>query len=304
MGRYINPFTDWGFKYIFGRKLSKDLLIDFLNCLFINERHIVDLQFLDKEQSPEFKEERGIIYDIYCLTDTGEYIIVEMQNRAQRYFKERALFYLSKSIISQGEKGNDWDYNIKAVYGVFFINFTLSPSLKDFRTDVILADRDSGQQFSDKMRMTFLELPKFTKTQEECKNDFERWIFILKHMEALEKLPFTSQKKLFHKLEEMAKIARINKKDREIYEESLKVYRDNKATYEWAVDSGFEKGRTAGRAQGRAEGKAEGKAEGRIEEKKEIAMKMWQAGMTVNQIIQMTGLSEQDIKNLQSSHKD
>ena len=34
MGRYINPFTDWGFKRLFGQEFSKDLLINFLNDLF------------------------------------------------------------------------------------------------------------------------------------------------------------------------------------------------------------------------------------------------------------------------------
>ena len=83
MGRFINPFTDFGFKFLFGREVEKELLIDFLNDLLVGEHVITDIQFLNNEQQPEVKTERGLIYDIYCRTNTGEHIIVEMQNREQ-----------------------------------------------------------------------------------------------------------------------------------------------------------------------------------------------------------------------------
>ena len=76
MGRFINPFTDFGFKFLFGREVEKELLIDFLNDLLVGEHVITDIQFLNSEQQPEVKTERGLIYDIYCVTDTGERIIV------------------------------------------------------------------------------------------------------------------------------------------------------------------------------------------------------------------------------------
>ena len=81
MGKYINPFTDIGFKRIFGQEFSKPLLIDFLNNLLVGERQIVDITFLDKEQPGEFADDRSLIYDIFCRTSDDEHIIVEMQNR-------------------------------------------------------------------------------------------------------------------------------------------------------------------------------------------------------------------------------
>ena len=102
MGKFINPFTDYGFKKIFGQEVSKELLIEFLNDLLEGERVITDLTFLNNEQLPIYPGERIAIYDIFCTTDTGEKIIVEMQNRSQVYFKERALYYLSHAIVRQG----------------------------------------------------------------------------------------------------------------------------------------------------------------------------------------------------------
>ena len=50
MSKFINPFTDIGFKRIFGQEISKPVLLAFLNSLLEGERRIIDLKFLDKEQ--------------------------------------------------------------------------------------------------------------------------------------------------------------------------------------------------------------------------------------------------------------
>ena len=180
MAKYINPFTDVGFKRIFGQELSKPLLLDFLNSLFEGEKHIVNLTFLDKEQPALFEEDRSLIYDIYCETDEGEKIIVEMQNKSQPFFKNRSIYYVSESIARQGERGSSWNYEIDSVYLVAFLNFSPLDFKKQFRTDVVLAEKDTKEQFSDKLRMIYLQLPLFKKEAEECENQVERWIYFVK----------------------------------------------------------------------------------------------------------------------------
>ena len=81
MAKFINPFTDIGFKRIFGQEFSKPLLLHFLNNLLVGEKEIVDLTFLDKEQPAMYADDRSLLYDIYCKTTDGEHIIVEMQNK-------------------------------------------------------------------------------------------------------------------------------------------------------------------------------------------------------------------------------
>ena len=117
MGKFINPFTDVGFKRIFGQEINKDLLIDFLNALLEGERSVKDIRFLDKELLPEFSKDRGLIYDIYCTDEKGGEFIVEMQNKEHVNFRERTLYYLSQAIARQGERGADWKFGLKAVYG-------------------------------------------------------------------------------------------------------------------------------------------------------------------------------------------
>ena len=272
--QFINPFTDMGFKKIFGQEITKDLLIDFLNDLLIGEREITDIQFLDKEQLGVTEEDRSLIYDVYCETVTGEKIIVEMQNKSQPFFKDRALYYLSNAIARQGEKGTTWKYEVKAVYGVFFMNFHLEQGVEAMRRDIILANKETHKLFSDKMRFIFLELPSFKKEEEECDNDFERWIYVLKNMETLNRLPFKAQKSVFKKLEQIVDIASMSKADRIKYDESIKKYRDTLAVMsgQWL----------------------EGKAEGI----QEVAKNMKAMKMSDKQIAAATGLSEKVIKSL------
>ncbi|RYX85157.1 Rpn family recombination-promoting nuclease/putative transposase, partial [bacterium] len=113
--RYINPFTDFGFKKIFGEEASKPLLIDFLNALLPPQNQIVNLAFKNTEQLGQTDSDRKAIYDIYCENETGEKFIVELQKAKQNYFKERTVFYSTFPIREQAEKG-EWNYNLKAVY--------------------------------------------------------------------------------------------------------------------------------------------------------------------------------------------
>ena len=94
MSRFVNPFTDLGFKVIFGQPASKGLLITLLNEMLAGEYHIEVLCFLDKEDHADNAHDKGIIYDLYCRTDSGEYIIVEMQNRWHSHFLDRTLYYV------------------------------------------------------------------------------------------------------------------------------------------------------------------------------------------------------------------
>jgi len=294
MGRFINPFTDYGFKFLFGREVEKELLIDFLNDLLVGEHVITDIQFLNNEQLPEVKTERGIIYDIHCVTDTGEHIIVEMQNREQPYFKDRALFYLSRAVTQQAKKGI-WDFQLDAVYGVFFMNFVMNKDIPaKIRTDVVLADRDTGKVFNGKFRQIFIELPNFNKEEDECSTDFERWIYILKHMDTLDRMPFKARKAVFERLEKMASKANMTQEERAQYEEEWKFYNDYFNTLDFAQKKGLEEGRKKGMEEGRKEGKEEGMLEARIE----TARKLKELGVATEAIASATGFSPDEIESL------
>ena len=286
MSKFINPFTDVGFKRIFGQEISKPVLLVFLNSLLEGERKITDLKFLDKEQLGLESGDRSLIYDIYCETETGEHIIVEMQNKYQPYFKERSIYYTARSIVEQGERGSQWKYDIKAVYLVAFLNFRISDISKGFRTDVALMDMKERTLFSDKVRLVYLQLPYFTKEADECETIFEKIIYTLKHMDILQRMPWMAQNAVFKRLSEIAEVASLNSEERRKYDESLRAYRDTIAVMEGQF------------AQGELKGRAEGRAEGRTEGILSIARKMKQKGKPVSEIAEMTDLSPDEIEKL------
>lgn len=310
MGKYINPFTDWGFKRLFGQEFSKDLLISFLNDLLAGELHVESVTFMDKEELPDTKDQRGIIYDVYCKTDKGERFILEMQNRWQPNFIDRSICYACRSVLEQVEKGKTEKqdaYKFLPIYTVCFMNYKSgTEELKKFRTDIILADKESGELASNKLRFIYLILPLFDKDVEDCVSDFDKWIYVLKHMEALSRMPFTAQKEIFKQLEEYADSHRLTKKEWEAYENSLWIARDNMAcmaaaeiaAQEKGLAEGREKGLAEGREKGLAEGMAKGLAKGMAEEKLATAKRLLDMGLDIQQTAKGTGLSIEEVEKL------
>lgn len=274
MSKFINPFTDIGFKRIFGQEISKPVLLAFLNSLLEGERRIIDLKFLDKEQLGLSDGDRSLIYDVYCETETGEHIIVEMQYKYQPYFKERSIYYTARSIVEQGERGSQWKYDIKAVYLVAFLNFKISDISQDFRTDVALMDMEHHTVFSDKVRLVYLQLPYFTKEPDDCETVFEKIIYVLKHMDILERMPWMAQNAVFQRLSEIAEVSSLTKEERVKYDAGLKAYRDTIAVMEGQYELGMEKGILI------------------------TAKKLKQMGLSVEDIKNATGLSAEEIEAL------
>lgn len=278
MSKFINPFTDVGFKIIFGQEFSKPRLLDFLNALLVGERSITDLTFLDKEQPAIYDGDRSPIYDILCETNSGEKIIVEMQNREHPNFKERMLYYAAEAVVRQGEKGAGWNYDIKAVYMVAFTNFVMTGYGGRLRIDVGMTDMQLGGSFTDKIRLICLQMPCFTKEAEECENQFERWIYVLKNMETLTRMPWAAQSAVFQRLAEVAEVSKLSKEDRLKYDHALKRYRDTLNAM------------TGAEIKGREEGRTEGKVE--------VARNMKSSGMSLADIVRFTGLTEEQVNAL------
>ena len=287
MGVFIDPCTDYGFKRIFG---DKELLINFLNSLLEGERVITKLDYMNNERVAKQKDERRVIYDLYCTTDTGEHIIVEMQKRSQKHFKDRALYYSACSIVEQGTKGN-WNYELTPVYGIFFIDFVLDTDVSDYYCkDVTLVEKYSGKVFSNKLRHIFIELPRFMKSKSECDSFFECWIYNLANMKEMNEMTFKDRDAIFGRLEEIATRANLTKEERAQYEYEWKVYNDYYNCLDYAEEKGHAEGLEKGLAEGLEKGMEKGKAE--------VARNLKTMGLPSESIAQATGLTIEEIENL------
>lgn len=293
---YIDPRTDFGFKYLFGTPMNKELLIGFLNALFHGMHTITDLTYLNSEQLGIRKEDRRAIFDVYCETESGDKFIVEMQNVFQQFFKDRSVYYSTFPIREQAKRG-DWEYRLEAVYTIGILNFVFDEdkNSKDyFHHEVKLMDVNTKKVFYDKLTFIYLELPKFTKTEHELETLFEKWVFVLKNLSRLLERPAALQERVFTRLFEAASIARFTPKQLREYEDSVKAYRDIVN----AVNTARMEGKEEGLEEGLEKGLEKGREEGREEERIGIARTLKTMGLDASAIHKATGLTPEEIQKL------
>jgi predicted transposase/invertase (TIGR01784 family) len=296
--KYINPFTDFGFKKLFGSEPNKDLLINFLNEVLPEKHQLTDLTYAKSDQLGLTEEGRSAIFDLYCIGKNRERFIVEMQKAKQNYFKDRSVFYTSFPIQDQAQKG-DWNFKLDAVYLIGILDFTFSEDAeeKQVRHEIRLKDQHC-RVFYEKLTYIYLEMPNFNKQEDELDTNFDKWMYVLQQLPYLHERPRALQERVFTKLFETAEIARFNMEERSKYEESLKIYRDLKNVVDTSYDEGKVAGFDEGKAAGFDEGKEVGFDEGLTKRSVEIAIQMKKQGESVDKIMLYTGLSKGDIERL------
>ncbi|MFY7786534.1 MAG: Rpn family recombination-promoting nuclease/putative transposase [Thermoflexibacteraceae bacterium] len=296
--KYINPFTDFGFKKIFGEEANKDLLIDFLNELLTDKGKIIDLTYLKSEHLGTTELDRKAIFDLYCETDKGEKFIVEMQRAKQDYFKDRSLYYITFPIQEQAVKG-DWSYKLSPVYSVAIMDFVFDHTQPDkLLHDVWLMDRPTQKVFYEKLRFLFIEIKKFEKNLSDCHTHFDKWLYVLKNLSRLDELPAALQEEIFTKLFKVASIASYDPKQLQAYRDSEKNYLDFMSSLKTSFKEGLVEGEKVGIEKGEKMGIEKGEKMGIEKEKIAIALAMKAEGFTTAQIAKITGLSKDEIARL------
>ena len=289
--KYINPFTDYGFKRLFGEEPNKDLLLDFLNELLKNEQgKITDLTYLKNEQLGAADLDRKAIFDLYCQNERGEKFIVELQKSKHPPAggKDRTLYYSTFPIREQAKR-SDWNYELKAVYAIAILDFVFEEDKNEpqkFRYDVKLSDIETNKIFYDKLTFIYLEMPKFKKELYELESRFDKWLYVLKNLNRLNSIPDKLRERIFEKLFEVAEIAKFTPEQIMSYEDSLKYYHDLKNSLDTAYD------------EGKAEGKLEGKLEGERDAGRRIALELLSKGIATDIISASTGLSISEVEQL------
>ena len=309
MAKYIDIFTDYGFKKIFGEEANKNILIDFLNALLPNAC-IRDLTFKNSEQLPPRIEERKAVYDIYCENDKGEKFIVELQKAKQNYFIERTIYYSTFPIMAQAQKG-EWNYNLNAVYCVGLLDFRFSDYKNDEdKREVVHTHTIKNQhnrQVYDKLTYIYLEMPNFKKTEAELATRLDKWLYFIKNLENFQAIPeIFKNEVVFSEAIEKAEIARMTERELSQYNIDLKIYRDNISRFNTAKEDGKEEGREEGFKIGREEGKKEGIEEGieeglkkgREEARREMFNNMIKNGISIEILANVNGLSIAEVKKI------
>lgn len=297
--KYADLLDDDVFKLVFGRESTKDVMIEFLNQV-ITDRNIVDLEFIDKEMHPVERDLRGSVYDMFCKTDDGSRVIVEVQRRKQPFYPERALYYSTFQIQRQVEAGTE-EYDFLPVYVVNILNFIMdhNPESKDVKTVYRLLDEKSHRLLTDKVTFIFLELPKFKKTLKDLDdNVLEGMYFCFKNMSVLNERPEILNHHIFSKIFEVSELYNMDKDTRDKVLHKMTTERDLRNQMAWARKEAIEEGIAEGIAEGMAKGMAKGRAEGSLAKALEIAEKLKATGMSVSEIASLVGLTAEEVSAL------
>ena len=288
IGKYVNLLNDTGFKHVFGREANKDIIIAFLNEI-IPDRHILDIEHLRNEQIPLRINSKKSVYDLYCKTDDGSKIIVELQNDPQEHFVDRAIYYSTFPVQAQVERG-DPDYILCPIYVVSILDFTLREleGDKDILSIFRLKELNTGRELSNKYTFVFIELGKFNKQlhQLDQNNILECFYYCLKHIGKLQERPLELQQEIMARLFEAAQVAAMQPEELEKYISTMVTERDIRNYISYAQEKG------------RAEGLAEGEVIGETKGIHKTARNMKAKGISVEMIMECTGLSVEEIERL------
>ena len=299
---YANLTNDYMFKRVFGSEECKDILIAFLNRI-VGNGDIDDVSFQNTEHLGPTADDRRAVFDIAVRTKSGEEYIIEMQLAQQEYFRDRALFYASYPIMNQAvltkeefrETHSDegvfrWNFCLKPVRFIAVVNFPMAHNSKwdesSYFSSYRLREDESGELLHDKLQFIFLELARFDKKEDELETYCDKWMYLFKNMSHLRERPKVFDEKEFDRLFEMAELCNFTSDEYYDYQNSQKMIYDYENTIDFA------------KKQGRTEGLAEGLEKGREDKSQEIARNLLSMGLSVEQIVNATGLTEEQIRSL------
>ena len=278
---YINPFTDFGFKKIFGDPEDTVLLRSLINdILGLEDKNKVQkIVFKNGELLGDNPEDRKAIFDLYCTDEKGSEFIVELQKVYQEHFQSRALYYTTFPIQEQAIRGK-WNFSLTPIYFIGLLNFEVErfKTTEAFLHHGKITDIKSKEIMYDNLNMIYVEIPKLKKSKEELSTHLEWWLYVFQNLTQLHEIPEALRGDVIEKAFEKAAFINLPKKEQEKYHKNLKVYRDLINSLDTAHE----------------EGRVEGKIEGKIE----IAKKLIEANMSLAFISELTGLSKEEIQRL------
>jgi predicted transposase/invertase (TIGR01784 family) len=222
--KYINLFTDFGFKRIVGEEPNKEILKSILNAFLHGVEEVSDVEVLKIDSKNVNENERETIFDFKCSSPSNEAFIVEIMRAKNFNFIEHSIYSSTFAIQSLVEE-DGWFLKLKSVYVIVLNDFIFESSDEKLRHHLKFMDTSTQTGFYDKLSFLYFEIPKFNKPLHELSSNYERWLYVFKNLHLLEEQPIELQDDVFQTLFLQAEISKLNKTTRDMYEKSLKDYR-------------------------------------------------------------------------------
>lgn len=249
MTYYLNPRNDVAFKKIFGDVKNKDVLIHFLNDVLDHKGRgpIVEVTLINPTQLPETAELKESILDVLCTDDKGIQYIVEMQVAGSKGFEKRAQYYAAKAYSQQMKIGDEY-HKLKEVIFLAILDFVMFPDKAHYKSDHVILDKETYDHHLKDFSFTFIELPKFTKTQPETLTNFEeKWCYFLKYAGEPEEMRqfwavLGKENNVIRKAYEILEAHNWTQEELRQYEKMEKINMDMRAREAFIVDNAIAKG--------------------------------------------------------------
>ncbi|MEM6452999.1 MAG: Rpn family recombination-promoting nuclease/putative transposase [Cyanobacteria bacterium P01_D01_bin.105] len=282
--KYVNLFTNFGFRRIFGSEVNKLLLIDFLNTLLPAHHQVQSLSYESSEYLGSTLGDRTTL-DVYGQGKNGDYLIIELQMAKHNFFGSLVAFYNSFPIQEKVRFG-EWNCKSKSIYSIGVLDFVFSEHYTD--REIIYNENLKIQNCNascNELQVIYIELPRFKKNLGQIASHFDKWLYLFKHLPDTQNQPSSFAEDVFLQLFEAAELANLSAAEQDSYENSLKYYRDMNNV----INTAREEGAASRLEQWRKQGKAERSVE--------IARALL-GKLPVGTISETTGLSIEEIEQL------
>ena len=254
--KYINPFTDYGFKKIFGDTENTELLRSLINDILglTGEDRVKTIIFKNGELLPDSPIDRKAIFDLFCEDEKGSNFIVELQKIYQEHFQSRALYYTSFPIQEQAIRGS-WDFSLTPIYFIGLLNFEVNRfrDSKEYLHHGKITDIKTKEIMYDNLNMIYVEIPKLKKEKEELNSHLEWWLYVFQNLNRLQEIPQALKNDVIAKAFEKAEFIKLPKDEQDKYHKNLKIYRDLLNSFSTADKEGEKRGLKRGIKQGKLE---------------------------------------------------
>ena len=285
VGRYVDLLTNSGFKAVFGDRANKDVVMSVINALLPSHRQVTDIEYAPTEYQGRLIKNKEFRYDFMCKGADGVAFIVEVQCYPEAYWFQRCVSYASRAYDRQNRKGEEYD--VPPVYLIGLMGVEMKHSSMEtwknrYVAEYVFMEKLSHELQDDTIIIIFAELARFNKQLEECDNDLERMLYVLKNVGRLDNKPDALRHEIFTRIFSACEIARFSEEKRIEYDQDMYDERRHMGEINTA----------------RRIGRDEGLAEGREEAKMEVTKKMLAAGMSVEQICELTGISAEVVSKL------
>lgn len=284
--KFIDLRIDWAFKYVYGSPGNEDLLLSLIDAI-LPEKHISKVELREQEQIPDSRKQRRSVFDVNCTTQSGESLIIEMQNAEQRDFANRMVYY-SGFPIRQQVRAGERKYKFNPVYVIGIMDFIM-PGVESNDSVInrysIRNDAHPHAMLFDDLHLITIELPKLGNDPGRL-NALEKQLYVIQNAGRMSARPDEFSSENFDKLFGVINFASMSEEDQEMYESELRWILNRNSELDTALDKGIRQGREEGIAKGIEQGKIDSARKMKAENVPIESISRW-TGLTLEQIAEL-----------------